>query len=220
MKRELGIVDLIGLHSMLVELHGGMLTLAAVCILATIFAKSRIKIQQTSDNKVTFWPTNSFAGNVARYTDPTAYLAVIGAVFGIVASAIVGFFIWTIEFLTASPLGMTKVMFSVFAIAPLIVFIFIRLKSGESLWRSGSISALYAGLGLLGFIFAVIAGSLGGHMALKGSILDPIYALLGIDPLTFGVTGFSFVIVTVSVTLVELVVPLIVYIYLLRKARS
>jgi hypothetical protein len=212
--------DLIALHSMLVELHGGMITLAAVCILATLFARSRVKTQQTSDNKVTFWPTNSFAARVARYTDPTAYLAVIGAVVGIIVSAIVGFFIWTIDFLASSPLGMSKVMFSVFAIAPLIVFIFIRSKSGENLWKSGSLSALYAGLGILGFIFAVIAGSLGGHMALKGSILDPIYALLGIDPVTFGVTGFGFVIVTASVTLVELVVPLIVFIYLLRKARS
>jgi hypothetical protein len=212
--------DLIAVHSMLVELHGGMITLAAVCILATLFARSRIKTQQTSDNKVTFWPTNSFAGRVARYTDPTAYLAVIGAVVGIIVSAIVGFFIWTIDFLASSPLGMSKVMFSVFAIAPLIVFIFIRSKSGENLWKSDSLSALYAGLGILGFIFAVIAGSLGGHMALKGSILDPIYALLGIDPVTFGVTGFGFVIVTASVTLVELVVPLIVSIYLLRKARS
>lgn len=212
--------DLIAVHSMLVELHGGMLTLAAVCILATIFARSSIKTEKNSDSKGTFWPTNSLAGNVARYTEPTAYLAVIGAVVGIVASAIVGFFIWTIEFLASSPLGMSKVMFSVFALAPLIVFIFVRAKSGESLWKSGSMSGLYAGLGILGFVFAVIAGSLGGHMALKGSILDPVYALLGIDPVTFGITGSGFVIVTVSVTIVELVVPLVVFLYLRRRARA
>ncbi len=80
-------------------------------------------------------------------------------------------------------------------------------------------ATVYACLGLIGFLLVVLAGSLGAHMALKGSILDPIYTLLGINPITFGVTGFTFVIVFVSIALVEIAVPAALVLYLQQRAR-
>ena len=182
-------VDLVAVHSMLIEMHGGMLTLAAVCILATVVARIHLRMRRTSEKYGIFWPIDSFMGKLARYTEPTAYLAGIGGVIGLIASAIVGFYVWPIELITTSALGLSKVMFSVFAIELWIVFVFIRSKYGENLWKNGGTAAVYACLGIFGFLFVVIAGSFGAHMAGKGSVLDPVYALLGINPVSFGVIG-------------------------------
>ncbi len=212
-------VDLITWHSMLVELHGGMLTLAAVCIVATIVARTHLRMRRTSERYGILWPIDSFMGKLARYTEPTAYIAGIGGVIGLLVSAIIGFYIWPISFLTASTLGLNKVMFSIFATALWIVFVVVRSKYGENLWKNGSMAAVYSCLGIFGFLFMVIAGSFGGHMALKGSILDPIYSLLGITPETFGVTGLNYMIAVVSVTLALIIIPLAIIVLIQRRAK-
>jgi hypothetical protein len=212
-------VDLIAVHSVLVELHGGMLTLAAVCILATVIARISLRTQKTSEKNGSFWPMDSSMGKIARYTEPTAYLAGIGGVIGLIASAIIGFFIWPIELVTTSALALSKIMFSVFALILFIIFVLIRSKYGANLWKNAGMATVYACLGLLGFLLVVLAGSLGAHMALKGSILDPIYTLLGINPITFGFTGLTFVIVFVSIAIVEIAVPAALVLYLQQRTR-
>lgn len=192
---------------MLIGMHSGMLTLAAGCILITLIARMSLRKQGTNEN-VGIWPTNSFAGTLARYAEPTAYLAGIGGIIGLVLSAIVGFYVWPIEFITSSPLGLSKVMFSVFAMELWFVFVLARSRYGENLWKKPGSAALYACLGIFGFLFVVVAGSFGGHMAGIGSVLDPVYAMLGIVPESFGVTGTNFVIVVVSVSFVLTAVPM------------
>jgi hypothetical protein len=49
------------------------------------------------------------------------------------------------------------------------------------------LSILYTCTGFAGFFFMVLTGSLGGHMTGihvpgRGSVLDPVYDLLGINP--------------------------------------
>ncbi len=213
------VADLVAVHSMLIEMHGGMLTLAAVCIVATIVARTHLRMRRTSEKYGILWPMDSFMGKIARYTEPTAYLAGIGGVIGLIASAIVGFYVWPIEFLTASALGLNKVMFSIFATTLFAVFIVVRAKYGENLWKNSGMATVYSCLGIFGFLFMVIAGSYGGHMAGKGSILDPFYSLIGVKPETFGVTGLNYTIVLVGVTLVLIAVPIAVILYIQRQAK-
>jgi hypothetical protein len=212
-------VNLVPVHSMFVELHGGMLTLAVVCILATLAARGHLRMRRTSGNYGIFWPADSLMGKLARYTEPTAYLAGIGGIIGLITSAIVGFGIWPIGIVTTSPLALSKIMFSVFALELWIVFVFLRSKYGENLWKNAGTAAVYSLLAIFGFLFVVLAGSLGGHMAGKGSVLDPVYSLLGIDPVTFGVTGLNFAIVLVGVSLVAIAVPVASFIYFERRAK-
>jgi hypothetical protein len=214
-------VDLTAVHWLLVEMHGGMLTLATVCILATVAARIHLRMRKTSEKYGVFWPIDSSMGKLARYTEPTAYVAGIVGVIGLIASAIVGFGIWPIGIVTTSPLALSKIMFSVFALELWIIFVLVRSKYGENLWKNGGMATVYSLLGIFGFLLMVLAGSLGAHMVIgsKGSILDPIYALLGINPLTFGVTGLTFVIVLVSITIVEIAVPTAIVLYLQRRAR-
>ena len=56
-------VDLAAVHSMLIEMHGGMLTLAVVCILATVVARTHLRMRRTSERYGILWPIDSFMGN-------------------------------------------------------------------------------------------------------------------------------------------------------------
>jgi hypothetical protein len=214
-----GMVAIETIHSMLVELHGGMLTLAFICILATVIARTHLKMRKTSESYGVFWPVDSFMGKIAVYAEPTAYVAGMGGVIGLIASAIVGFYSWPLDLITATPLGLNKVLFSVLTTELFIIFVFLRSKYGVNMWKSGGTAAVYSSLAVFGFLFMVIAGSYGGHMMLKGSVLDPVYAILGISPETFGITGFNFVILIVSVSIVAIIVPLAIYFYLQRRAK-
>ena len=211
-------IYLVATHSMLVELHGGMITLAALCIIVTVLARSQLKAKSDSESNGISWSKDSLMGRIGRYTEPTAYVAALGGVLGLVASAIVGFFVWPMDLLTTSALGLSKVAFSIFAMVLLIEFVLVRFKYGESVWKNGVATAVYACLGLVGFLFIVLAGSFGGHMALKGSVLDPLFALLNINPLTFGVTGSNFAVLLIGVICVEIAVPIIVLMLLKRRA--
>jgi hypothetical protein len=80
-------------------------------------------------------------------------------------------------------------------------------------------------VGILGFLFMVIVGSLGAHMSdianmtEKGSVIDPIFELCGIDPLTFGVTESNFIIAVIIGSIVFVIVPIAVIFYIQRKKR-
>ena len=212
-------VNLISLHSLLVEMHGGMLALATFCILAIVIARIHLRMRRTKESYGGFWPMDSFMGKLARYAEPTAYLAGIGGVIGLITSAIVGIYVWPIELITTSALGLSKVMFFIFATELWIIFVYLRSKYGENLWKNSAMATVYACLGLLGFLFVVLAGSLGAHMSGKSSVIDPIFALFGINPVTFGVVGNDFVIVLISVSLVLVAVPLAVVLYLQRRSK-
>lgn len=207
-------------------MHGGTLTLATICILANIIDRIHLRMSGNNDRPSGFWSTDSSMGKLFRYTEPTAYIAGIFGIIGLIISAIVGVYVWPFELLTSNALGTlgwTKVIFSIFATELWILFVFLRLKYGENLWKNCAMATVYSCVGLLGFLFIVIAGSLGAHMSdianmtSKGSVIDPIYELFGIDPLKFGVTGSDFMIVLIGVSIVLVVLPLAVVLYLQRR---
>ena len=222
-------VDISSLHSMLIEMHGGMLTLATICIIAIILDRIHLRTSGTNNREAGFWSTVSVMGKLARFTEPTAYVAGIGGVIGLIISAIIGVYVWPIELLTSSAmgtLGWTKVMFSIFATELWIIFVFIRTKYGENLWKNSIMAIMISCVGILGFLFMVITGSLGAHMSdianmtEKGSVIDPIFELFGIDPLTFGVTESNFIIAVIIGSILLVIVPIIVVLYIQRRKRG
>jgi len=213
-------VNVVAWHSMLVELHSGMIALAAICIIATVIARSQLKTLSKSESNSFFWPVDCLAGKVASYTEPTGYVATMVGIIGLIASAIVGFYVFPMKFVTTSALVLSHILFSVCAMILLVEFVVIRLRYGEKLWKNGGTAAVYSCLGILGFLFIVIAGSFGGHIAGIGSVLDPLYALLKIKPETLGVTGISFVITLVSAAVVEIAVPIAVFLLLQHRNKT
>ena len=219
-------VDLAALHSMLIELHSGTLTLATICIIANIIDRIHLRMSGNSDKSGGFWSTASSMGKLSRYTDPTAYIAGIFGIIGLIISAIVGAYVWPIELLTSSAmgtLGWTKVMFSIFATELWIIFVFLRTKYGENLWKNSTMTIINSSVGIIGFIFMVIVGSLGAHMSdianmtEKGSVIDPIFELFGIDPLNFGVTESNFIIALIIGSIFLVILPIAVVLYIQRQ---
>ncbi len=199
-------VDLAALHSMLIEMHGGMLTLAAVCIFAMVIAKFHQRMRRTSKWYSIFRPLDLLIEKLARYTEPTAYLAGIGGVAGLLVSSVVGFYVWPAEALTSSSLGLTKVMFTIFATELWIIFIAIRSKYSRNLWKNSALATIYACVGFAGFFFMVLTGSFGGHMAGKGSVLDPLYELVRVNPDAFWIIGFDMFPILIVVAFIEIAV--------------
>jgi len=211
------LANLITVHSMLVELHGGMLTLVAICILATVVARFHFSSRKTSGSYGIFWPADSFMGKVAQYAEPTAYVAAIGGAIGLIASAVAGLYIYPMSFVESSSLVLGKIAFSVFTLDLMLVFVFFRSKYGQNLWKGRGTAAVYACTGLAGFVFMVLTASIGGHMAGKGSVLDPLYTLMKINPENLGFTQSNFPIITIGITIVVLVFPTLAFMYFQRK---
>lgn len=213
-------VDLGAVHSMLIEMHGGMLTLAAVCIVAMVIARFHRRMRRTSKWYGIFWPLDSLLEKLAKYTEPTAYLAGIGGVVGLVVSSIVGYYVWPVEALTNSSLGLTKVMFSIFATELWILFVAIRSKHGEDLWKNRGLATVYVCAGFSGFFFMVLTGSFGGHMAGKGSVLDPAYELLGVNPDAYWIIRFDMIPLLIAVTFIEIVAVFTVFLRRRWRAKT
>ena len=210
--------SLVAWHSMLVELHGGMLALTAFCIFAILLSRAHFNSRKTSETYGLFWVADSYVGKLAQFAEPTAYLASIGSVIGLIAAAIVGFYVYPLSFITSSPLGLSHVFLAILATDLMIVFVFLRSRYGQGLWNNRGTAAVYAGVGFLGFLCMVLSGSLGGHLAGTGSVLDQVYAFVGINPNNFGINSSNFLGLSVGLTVIALAVPTVIFMRFDRKA--
>jgi hypothetical protein len=201
--------NLDALHSMLIELHGGTLALAAICIIGLIAAKIHWSLRKKSQSYGIFWILDGFFEWVTRYAEPTAFVAAIGGVVGLVASSIVGYYVWPAEALLDRPLALNKIMFAIFATELWIIFLAIRGKYGENLWKHNGLAATYTLTGLAGFFFTILTGSMGGHMAGKGSVLDPIYEFVGISPETPWFIGKEMMYPAIFITAIVVIILLL-----------
>jgi hypothetical protein len=73
-------------------------------------------------------------------------------------------------------------MWTIFALELWIVFLVLRFRFGEGLWNNRFIGGLYVASSIVGFMFLTLAGSLGGELAGKGTILEPFYEMIGLNP--------------------------------------
>lgn len=171
-----------GLHTMTIGLHEGMLTLAGFCIILIIVAK----LYQRFFGKILYIDVE----RIINFIEPGSVLGALGGSIFLVVSAYVGFLVTEgVGALVDSPLLMNKVMMSIFALEFWVIFLIIRAKFGREVWNKGALSAVYAVIGLAGWLLMVETGSLGGHLAGKGSVLDPLYDLVGVNPEQFFALG-------------------------------
>jgi hypothetical protein len=203
---EHAMVSLPAIHAVTIELHGGMLALAAFCIITIVLASM---YKRTLGKKTA--RLDNFFEKAVRYAEPTAYIAAIGGVIGLILSSITGYLITSgmqttaSEALINSPITMNKIMVSLIALELWIIFIVIRSRHGAGLWNTRPLALTYVMFGLMAFGFTMIAGSMGGHMTGKGSILDPILEPLGIDysmPLVMDVSSAIFAFMLLNALLI------------------
>lgn len=214
-------VSLSAFHAVTIELHGGMLALAAFCILIIIFAAL---YERTFGRN-----TGRFAGffqKAAKYSEPTAYMAAIGGVIGLILSSITGYLIVAgmyntpSEALINSPPTMNKIMVTIIALELWIVFVVVRSWYGPKLWKVKYLARAYMLIGLVAFALTMIAGSMGGHMTGKGSILDPLLELFGItysNPWMISLPSTTTMLLIVNVFLVSYSIYYVYSNWLIRK---
>ncbi|MFQ5883506.1 MAG: hypothetical protein ACE5IO_00230 [Thermoplasmata archaeon] len=169
-------VDLRAVHSVTIELHGGMLTLAAVCI--------GIKVLDM------FW--GRFLGEkggilrrvlrkASEHSTPTILLSAIGGVVGLALSGITGSALMPFETLSRSPIGLNKIMVTAFAMEFWCIMIAMNVAYREDVWKNRQMATMMVLTGGLGYLFSITGGSIGGTMAGKESIMEPVWYLLGVD---------------------------------------
>lgn len=197
-----------GLHTMLVGLHEGMLTLAGLSLLVIVAAKLYRKLL----GRILYIDIDK----IIDYIEPATVLGAIGGVSFLIASIYLALtlLIGGAGSLVNSPLLMNKVMMSALALETWIIFLIIRAIHGRKIWNQGALSAVYAAIGITGFLLVMETGSLGGHLAGKGSILDPIYEMFNIDPEKFFALGTLGTYAVLGICIFALVV----YLYVHRKS--
>ncbi|MFQ6000026.1 MAG: hypothetical protein ACE5J6_04535, partial [Candidatus Bathyarchaeia archaeon] len=164
-----------GLHTMTIGMHEGMLTLAAFCILIILAAK----VYRKTFSRILYIDVEK----IVQFVEPASVIGAIGGTIFLVISSYIGFTIrGGIGTVVNDPLLMNKVMMAIFAEELWIIFLILRAKYGRNMWNNGALSTVYAAIGIVGWLFVIETGSLGGHLAEKGSLLDPIYDITGINP--------------------------------------
>src|SRR3990170_227714 len=170
-------VSMRAIHAVTVEMHGGMLTLAIACVLIKM---ADLTYQRFFPGKVP--KLYGYFARVSALAGPAAILAAVGGVLGLIASAITGYLMSPGSSLTDDPLAMNKVMVTIFAIELWTIFIVLAVRNSRDLWTvRRPLPLLASTAAFLGFVSSAIGGSLGGTMGGEGSILDPLWGLLGVD---------------------------------------
>lgn len=161
--------------------YEGMFMLSSVCIVSIIFfmlySKGLGKILHVD------------VDNILMYIDPVSIAGASVGVILLMISLYQGFPSLVSGTLTNSQLRANLTMMVVSIIGLWIIFLIIRAKYGKELWHYGPLSAVCSFIGLAGLFFVLMIGSIRGHLMGQGSILDPMYDLLGISPLQFWTVG-------------------------------
>lgn len=156
-------------HVITAELHTGMLALAFASVIIRLLA-SWVR----SENLI--WR------GLVQLAEPTAYLAAIGGMLALLASVATGFtYTWSLDVLLTSSVVLNKIAISAFSVTFWILFVLVRSLYGTMLWERAKLRGLYVALAVGGFLSLMLAGSTGGHLAGKRSLLDSTLHHLGIN---------------------------------------
>jgi hypothetical protein len=172
-------------------LYEGMLTLSGICVISIIVSK----LYRKAFGKFLYIDVEK----IVRYVDPASVAGALSGIIFLMISVYVSFSASATETLINSPLFMNKTLMTISVMGLWTIFLIIRAKYGREVWDYGFLSVVYVLTGLVGFFFVFVTGSIRGHLEGKGSILDPIYDLLGINPVQFWAIGTIGVYTLISV---------------------
>ncbi|HEX9907188.1 MAG TPA: hypothetical protein VGB78_01820 [Thermoplasmata archaeon] len=169
-------VSMASLHSLTSELHAGVLTIAFICIVIVALSQFTVRYKSMMPKRLV-----NAAVRVRGYAEATSYLTAVAGVVFLLLSAWTGMYAWPQEALLDSPTIKNKITMTVFATVLWIGIVFIRTRFGRALWTCPAMAVLYtllafAAMGVLG-----ATGSLGAHLTVGESVLDPLWDLFGID---------------------------------------
>lgn len=176
-------VSMSALHTLTAELHAGFLTLAFICIMMVAVAQVVVRLKNKS-----WMPRRlvSLAIRVRGYAEAAGYVGAALGIIGLLLSAYTGMYAWPQDVLLDSPVVMNKIMFTAFATVLWCGVLFIRARFGRGLWTCPMMAAVYVGLTFVAYGVLGMTGSLGAHLTVGESVLDPLWNLIGMkvdDPI-------------------------------------
>jgi hypothetical protein len=177
-------VSMSALHSLTAELHAGFLTLAFVCIMMVAVAQVVVRLKNKS------WMPKSFvrlAIRIRGYAEAAGYVGAALGIIGLLLSAYTGMYAWPRDVLLDSAVIRNKIMFTVFSTVMWTGVLVIRARFGRGLWACPMMAAVYTGLAFVAYGVLGMTGSLGAHLTVGESVLDPFWNLIGMrvsDPIT------------------------------------
>jgi len=198
-------VGMEALHSLTAELHGGMLTLAAVCIILTALAQIVMHFKETVPK--------SFVRASLRsrgYLEATGYVAAIGGVLALLLSAFTGSQTWPVDALLDNAVVRNKIVLTAFATTLWGGVAVIRWRFGRSLWTCPPMAASYTLLAIVAMGITATAGSLGAHLTKGESILDFIWNLVGINVLQDLLLSVDWAMIVSILSIIVIIVILVV----------
>ena len=169
-------VTMSALHSLTAELHAGFLTLAFICIVVVALAQVVVRLKNRMPRRLV-----KAAINVRGYMEATGYVAAIAGVVGLLLSAYTGMYAWPQDVLIQDPIVRNKILLTAFSTAFWIGIVTIRTRFGRGLWTCPAMATLYVILAIVGFGIVGMTGSLGAHLTVGTSVLDPLWHLFRID---------------------------------------
>ncbi len=127
------------------------------------------------------WRNSDARSPLAVASDQAALWAVsIGALMTL-AAIITGFTIWAPSAAINSPVMRNKLLTAALMLVTYLIFLGIRWKLGENLWRSKVVSAFYGLVALAGFHWSMVTSSIGGDIAGIPSGYETIVQLSGVE---------------------------------------
>ncbi len=169
-------VSMSGLHALTSEMHAGFLTLAFACIIVVVAAQIVVRLR----NWLPKWMTN-LAIRVRGYAEAAGYVGALLGVIGLLLSAYTGMYAWPQDVLLESSIIRNKILLTAFSTILWSGAVFIRVRFGRGLWTCPAMAVVYVGLASAGYSLLAIAGCLGSRLARDESLLDWIYAFIGLD---------------------------------------
>jgi hypothetical protein len=167
-------VTMSALHALTAELHSGMLSLAFACIMIVFAAQVVVRLKNRMPGRFVHW-----AIVVRGYAEPAGYVAAVAGLLGLLLSAWTGMYAWPMEKLLDSGIVRNKILFTVYATALWTIVVFMRTRFGRGLWSCPPMMTVYAGTAFVAYGFIGMAGSLGAHITQGGSVLDPLWNIVG-----------------------------------------
>ena len=169
-------VTMSALHSLTAELHSGFLTLAFVSIVIVALAQITVRLKNRMPRRLV-----NAAIRVRGYAEATGYVGSVAGMVGLVLSAYTGMYAWPQDVLINDPIIRNKILLTAFSGAFWIGIIVIRTRFGRGLWTCPAMATLYVALAVVGFGVVGMTGSLGAHLTVGSSILDPLWQFFKIN---------------------------------------
>lgn len=167
-------VTISALHSLTAELHSGFLTLAFACVMIVFASQIVVRFKTWMPKIFVRW-----AIIVRGYAEATSYVAAVAGLLGLLLSAWTGMYAWPMDKLLESGVVRNKILFTVYATVLWGAVVFLRTRFGRGLWTCPAMTVVYVGFAFVAYGFIGMAGSLGAHITQGGSVLDPLWSVVG-----------------------------------------